>query len=357
MKIYHFLLAAAAVTIASCNHEAKWSVSGNITGGDGKLLTLERSFSGQWDIVDSVRLDDKGAFKFESAPAGYPDIYRVSIDGQSAYFPVDSIDDIELSADASTLGSAYSLSGSTSAEMLEGINKLINDKVAAKGRAAVTDSLLKRELSGMIMGDMSSIVSYYIINKEIGGRRLFDPADKGDLRIIGAVTNAFSTMRPNDPRTRIMEAQYKAWRRAHNATTTTIEASEIGYPEIVLKDAANNERALSSLVGHGKPVIVNFTAYGAENSPAINVVLANVYNAGGVEIYQVSVDSDEYLWREAARNLPWTAVFQSPRDGNSALRSYNVQTLPMTYIIDRNGMLSERVDDITQLAAKVAKYK
>ncbi|MCM1449403.1 MAG: AhpC/TSA family protein [Clostridiales bacterium] len=357
MKIQHYVMAAASLAVIACNHEDKWSVSGNITGGEGKLLTLERSYSGMWGIVDSVRLDQKGNFKFESAPAGYPDIYRVSIDDQSAYFPIDSLDNITIEADAATMASNYRLSGSTSAEILQGINKLVNDKVAAMGRKAAGDSLLKRELSGMVLGDMSGIVSYYIINKEIGGQRIFDPSDKGDLRVIGAVTNAFKSQRPNDPRTRIMEAQYIGWRRALNASTTSIEATEIGYPEIVLKDINNVERRLSSLVGKGKPVIVNFTAYAAENSPAINVVLANIYNAGNADIYQVSVDNDEYLWREAARNLPWTAVLQSPRDGNSAMRSYNVQGLPMTYVIDRNGMLQERVDDITKLSDIVAKYK
>ncbi len=360
MKHYHYLMAGMAlVAFAACNHTDNWSVSGTITGADGKLLTLERSYNGMWTVLDSVRLDEKGDYEFKSAPFGYPDIYRISLDGKaSAYFPVDSLDNVTLCGDAATLATDYRLSGTVSAEMLQAINGLINKKIASVGRdAAVGDSLLKCELSGMVLGDMSSIVSYYIINKEIGGRRIFDPTDKADLRVIGAVVNAFSALRPNDPRTRFMELQYIAQRRALNPVTTQVTATEIGFPEIRLRDVGNNERPLSAIVGNGKPVILNFTAYAADNSPAVNLALAGIYNAGGVEIYQVSIDRDEYLWREAARNLPWVAVFNSPRDGDRVLVDYNVGAVPMSFIIDRNGMLQERVEDISRLSELIGKYR
>lgn len=359
MKITHSLLACLAIAAAtSCDSHDTWSVEGNITGADGKLLTLERSYKGAWTVLDSVRLDEKGAYKFKADPFGYPDIYRVSLDGTtSAYFPIDSLDNVTLNGDAATLATDYELSGTPKAEMLAAINRLINEKVSAGGREAANDSILKRELSGMILGDMSSIISYYIINKEIAGKRIFDPTDKSDLRVIGAVVNAYSTLRPNDPRTRVMEAQYLAQRRAIAPAGTSVEAVEIGYPEIVLKDRSHTDRALSDLVGKGRPVILNFTAYGADNSPAVNLALANVYNAGGVDIYQISIDSDEYLWREAAKNLPWTAVFNSPRDGDAVLRSYNVGAVPATFIIGKDGELKERVDDLTKLPATIAKYK
>jgi len=359
MKITHYILAGllATAAITACNQPETWSVSGTITGADGKLLTLERSYNGMWTVLDSVRLDGKGSYSFKSTPVGYPDIYRVSLDGASAYFPIDSLDNVTLNGNASTLATDYQLAGTTNAEMLQSINKIINDKVASLGREAVTDSLLKRELSGMVLGDMSSIVSYYIINKEIGGRRIFNPADKGDLRVIGAVVNAFSAMRPNDPRTRFMEMQYIAQRRALNPVGTKVAAVEIGFPDIVLRDVNNKERKLSDIAGKGKPVIINFTAYAAENSPAVNLSLANIYNAGGIEIYQISIDADEYLWREAARNLPWVAVFKSPRDGDRVLVDYNISAVPTSFIIDRDGMLQERVDDITKLPELIKKYK
>ncbi len=356
MKLFRSIFAVAVVALlASCSHTAKWSVEGKLDGSEGELVTLERSFNGFWSVLDSVRPGADGSFKFQAEPFGYPDIYRLKVGDWTAYFPIDSIESVTLNADIKT--PSYELSGSSSAVMLNAMNSLIDQSIAKYGRNAVNDSVLKQQLAGNILGDMGSIVSYYIINKEIEGKPIFDPSDKGDLRIIGAVVNSFSSLRPHDPRTRFMEQQYLAYRRAYHSTPTQLEAVEIGFPEINLKDVNGKDRSLAEIAGNGRPVIVNFTAYSADKSPAINVVLNDVYSAGGVEIYQVSIDADEFQWREAARNLPWVAVLNSPKDGDKVLREYNVGVLPMTFIIDGNGRLQERVEDLGKLSDLIKKYK
>ncbi len=106
-------------------------------------------------------------------------------------------------------------------------------------------------------------------------------------------------------------------------------------------------------------MVLNFTAYGAEASPAFNLELAKVYDAHkaeGLEIYQVSVDDDEFLWKQAARNLPWITVYNSPKDGAETLLKYNVGQIPATYVINRNGELVERVPDVTKLETTVRRY-
>ncbi len=356
MKISHLLIAASATLLASCSQETHWNVSGNITGADGQLLTLERSYNGRWNVVDSVRLSDKGDYSLKAVPAGYPDIYRVALDGRPAYFPIDSIESITLNANAANFASAYKLSGSTEAELFNSLNDNVNAALKRNQTNAASDSILKANLSEIVFDNMGSIVAYYIINKEINGKRIFNPADKKDLRIIGAVVNSFATLRPNDPRTRSLKEQYLMWRRATAEATTTVEATEIGFPEIELNDSKGNKRSLTSLVGKGKPVILNFTAYEAESSPAFNVVLAEIFNNGDAEIYQVSVDKNEYLWREAAKNIPWTAVHNSPRDGDQVLTNYNVSVIPTTFIIGRDGKLKERIADITKLHEQIKKY-
>ena len=358
MKSIHYLLAlAVAASVASCSSSPSWSVKGSIDGSEGKLVTLERSYNGYWSVLDSVRPGADGSFSFKAEPAGYADIYRVRVDDWTAYFPIDSIENITINADLAT--KTYSLAGSDDAVMFNEINKLIDNTIAAKGNAAANDSILKKQLSGVVLGDMNSIVSYYIINKKIAGQPIFNPADKGDLRVIGAVVNSFSALRPNDPRTRIMEQQYIANRRAIRAATnpaTTIEAVEIGYPDITLKDVNGQERSISDIAGHGRPVIINFTAYASDYSPAINVILNNIYEAGQAQIYQVSVDANEYVWQDAARNLPWVTVYNAPSDGDRALRLYNVVGVPVSYIIDGSGKLQERVDDVAKLPEAIKKY-
>lgn len=349
---------AAALAVAACSQSGKWQVSGTVDGADGKLMLLERSYNGNWYTLDSLRLAADGTFKFSQEPTGYPDIYRLSIDGRSLYFPIDSVNEITVSTSLPEFDSRYTIGGSLSAEMMQAVNEKIAAAVARSGASGVSaDETLKRELSGMILGDQSGIVSYYIINKSVGANKIFNPADKADLRIIGAVANAFDNFRPDDPRTPYIKNLYLSYRRALAEPTDTVAVTELTYFDMALLDEKGNEQKLSDMVGKGRPVVINFTSYAAEASPAFNIELAKAYNAGGVDIYQVSVDSDEFLWRDTAKNLPWTTVLNSPKDGSRNLVNYNVGALPATFILDKNGNLVERVTDVTKLADTLKKYK
>ena len=75
-----------------------------------------------------------------------------------------------------------------------------------------------------------------------------------------------------------------------------------------------------------------------------------------MEIFQVAVDDNEAVWKESAENLPWITVYASQLERAKPLSSYNVTLLPMTFIIDKNGELAERVDDVSKLETALKKY-
>ena len=75
-------------------------------------------------------------------------------------------------------------------------NDLIAAAVAKNGAvAAASDAQLKRSLAELMLQDPADITSYYLVFHSVGGARLFNPADRRDLRIIGAVANAFTQQR------------------------------------------------------------------------------------------------------------------------------------------------------------------
>ena len=109
----------------------------------------------------------------------------------------------------------------------------------------------------------------------------------------------------------------------------------------------------------GKVIILNFTVYQASFSPAFNKVLNDVYqkyHAKGLDIFQVSLDSDPVAWRQAAKNLPWITVYDPMGQQSKNVLAYNVTGVPTVFIIDRNGEVAQRVGDVTQLPTIVAKY-
>ncbi len=226
---------AALIALASCGGGNEWKVSGQIEGADGQTMVLEASSNGRWFPIDSVKLNGAGDFKFSHVAAGYPDIYRLRLGDKSLYFPIDSIETVTVLSKASAFDTEYTLTGSESAEMLMHVDRRVREAIARNGLAALPgDTLLKRELGGMMLGDPAGIVSYYIINKKVGGVALYNPENKGDNRIIRAVANAFDQYRPDDPRTQYLRNLFIRNRWAATGTVGTIEAPEIGLFEIEL---------------------------------------------------------------------------------------------------------------------------
>lgn len=346
----------AGMTLDSCKSTPQWGVDGTIGDAEGKLLTLEASHNGNWYQLDTLRLTGDGAFKFKQEAVGYPDVYRLRVDNRSLYFPVDSIETVTVTASAPTMDVDYTLSGTGRAEAFGKVNEIIRKA----GKNVATDSVAKRELANMVLLDPSSIVAYYVINKQVGGTPIFSPDNKTDNRVIGAVANAFVQSRPNDPRTEYLKAIYLTNRKNGLAQVVgdSMQVNVISFLDIALLDEAGKQQKLSDVAKQNKTVVLNFTAYTSEVSPALNVELAKSYDAmkqKGLEIYQVGIDADEFQWKQSARNLPWITVYNSPKDGTQHLANYNVGSIPAIFIIN-NGELAERVDDPTKLQSTLSKY-
>ncbi len=356
-----FTVLIAAGLLTSCKGSDSWSVKGCVENAPETMLLVQASDNGRWFTLDSVKTDSKGNFSYSRDKALYPDIYRITVDDKSVYFPIDSTETVTVNFNADDVDATYDISGSTAADMLMAVDRRIRQVAKEKGVDAVAgDSLLKRELGGMIIGDPAGIVSYYIINKQINGTRLFNPANRADNRIIGAVANAYTQFRPDDPRAKYLRALFLANRplNTRSASGDTIKATEITYFDIDLMDHKGIPHKLSDAVNGNKVVVLSFTVYQADGSTPYNVALADAYGKyhdRGLEIYQVALDNDEFQWKQSAKNLPWITVYNPPTANASTLQCYNVRTLPTTYII-ANGELAERVTDLSKLNSSVASY-
>lgn len=349
--------------LCSCSGGNKWHIDGKINGlSEGELLVLEGSNQGYWYPMDTIKVSSDGSYSYSREAQGYPDIYRLRVGDKAVYFPIDSIESITLTADAPNIDLTYKLSGSPQAENLVRVDSMLLAAAAKGGVRSVTENTqLKRELGNMLLADPAGIVTYYIINKRVGGTPIFNPANKDDLRLIGAVANAFNEKRPSDPRSGYLRRLFISNRpkspRATGGNDVPL-AYEVRAFDIKLFDNTGKEHSLLDLTSKGKVVVLNFTAYSADESPAFNVALNKVYekyHSQGLEIFQVAFDSDEYAWKQTAKNLPWITVLNGAADGDKALRDYNVGSLPAIFIFDRNGDIVERVTDLATLDSAVAR--
>ena len=112
---------------------------------------------------------------------------------------------------------------------------------------------------------------------------------------------------------------------------TAAPVEVVAFPEIRLRDQKGQMRSLTAEVAKGHPVLVCFTAYAGDWSPALVAELRSLQSAHpDLIIFEVSEDQDAYLWKNASRALPWICV----QDLNhTAAQDYNAQSLPSFYAI------------------------
>lgn len=358
MKLTYIALAAALVGLSACSVPQGWSVDGAVNGApEGTRLALENYSNGRWLLVDSLTVNNESAFGYDATEAAhYPELMRLVLPGRgSVCFPVDSVDNILISADYDNFGHAE-ITGTPEAEAFMRVDSI----VAAHGNR-ITEAL-RYELAGMVTQDTSGIVSYYIVSKSIGNERIFEPDDAFGNRIYGAAANVYAMHRPTDPRGTALRQAHFEGRRALGRVPqvdSVLEVPATGVIEIDLYDNAGRRHKLSELAAQGKVILLDFTTYQAQDSPVYNAELNSLYTRyhdRGLEIYQVAIDDNEVDWKQVAVNLPWITVWNSPADGDTVLRSYYVTALPTSFIIDRNGEIKERVENPQQLASQLARY-
>jgi len=357
------LAGIAAIAMWSCSNSNGWTVKGivnNASDGDKLALFGFNASAGSWYLIDSIDISSKGAFSYTATqPSPYSDVYSIGYKGKNIFFPIDSVETINITTDASHFDKDFDISGSDLAQAMRTVDQLIQQSADRNGADGVrTDSLLKRQLTQTVIDDGNGLIAYYIISKLVDGHPIFDVNDRKDIRTIGAVANNFMINRPNDPRTAFLEKLYIDHRPYNAGSGKSVEAQQVALFDINLYDAKGMSHSLIEEAAQGNVIVLSFVNYGVDITTPYNIKLHEAYDSlkdKGLTIYQVSVGDNEMVWKQSARNLPWISVF-NPSTSSDVLVKYNVQAVPTTYIINRQGELADRVTDINKISSVIAKY-
>jgi peroxiredoxin len=388
MKISKFFsvaaLIAAALTISSCSNK-KFHINGNIENAKDSMLYLENISLNGPVKVDSVKLDENGAFEFDEAAMDSvtPEFYRLRIANQSINLSIDSTETVTVKAAWPTMATKYEVSGSENCTRIKELSFMqmqlqgtIN-AIAANNNIGVdsTELAIKMVLEkykdnvkrNYIFKAPMQASSYYALFQtvQLGNTNslIFNPrANKDDVQVFAAVATSWDTYYPGSERgknlhniaiegmknIRIVQAE-----RAQQQ----IEASKVKVSNIIdlaLTDNKGNVRRLTDL--KGKVVLLDFHMFQTSESTKRIMMLRDLYNkyhAAGLEIYQVSVDPDEHFWKTQTAALPWISVRDEDGIQGQSLIQYNVQSIPTFFLIDRNNSLYKRDSQIADLDAEI----
>lgn len=362
---------------SACNNSSDFIVKGVVAGADGQLMYLENVGISNVVTLDSIKLAPGGKFKFTEKRPEYPDFYRLRLNNQLINFAVDSTETISFVADAGTFATSYSVEGSENSKAIKAItlaqldanqaisrlrkeyeDKMISDTTYRMKVLAAADAY-KEVARKYIYSAPMSTAAYFALFQQIDGLLFFDLYDRKDVKAYGAVATSYNHTYPESPRSKhlynLTLQSMKVLRAQRPVDYSNVETKEISFLDIELPDVRGEVVKLST-VAPGKVVLINFTAYQTEWSPALNMALGELYTKyhdQELEIYQVSLDSDFHFWRNGASNLPWITVHDPQSVYSQVAGLYNVKQLPALFILDRKGNLVKRVEDVKKLEADV----
>ena len=369
--------AVVALTLVACSKE-QFHIKGTVTEAKDSVLYFENMSLDGAVVMDSVKLDETGSFTFSGDAVEAPEFYRLRIANQIINLSIDSTETVEVKASYPSMGFNYEVKGS---ENCNRIKELAQKQINLQNLAialqrdnnlsleAANDSILRLVEAfkddvkrNYIYKEPMMASSYFALFQTLGNMLIFNPREsKEDIKAFAAVATSWDTYYPHALRGQnlhnIAIEGMKNVRILEGRRQQSIELSQIATSSIIdieQQDNKGNIRRLSDL--KGKVVILDFHVFATKESTARIMKLRDVYNkyhAQGLEIYQVSLDSDEHFWKQQTAALPWISVRLPEGLESSELVQYNIQDLPTFFLIDKTNSLHKRDIQIKDLDKEI----
>lgn len=353
--------------LASCN-DNRFRIEGVISNACDSTLYLEHMGLGGVEVADSAVLGADGAFSFTGDGVDAPEFYRLRIASNIINISIDSTETVEVKADYPTMATRYEVEGSDNCKKIKELAllqmRLLSHAIAITrsdrlGADQTSDSIetivgqyKDYVRSNYIFKEPQKAYAYFALFQTLGNRLIFNPRENNDdIRCFAAVATSWDTFYPGSERGEnlhnIAVEGLKTMRiQQQKAMGPAIDMAQVEVTNIIdvpLVDNYGNLRSLKEL--KGKVVLLDFHAFSLPDSPQRIMMLRdlyNKYNKRGLEIYQVSVDTDQHFWKTQTAALPWVNVRDDDALQSRYLMRYNVQHVPTFFLIDKNNAIYKR---------------
>jgi peroxiredoxin len=357
--------------LASCGQKGA-IVKGNLENAAGDTIFLERLSTTEVFVKDSMEIDSDGDFKLCDEEITEPGFYRLRV-GPKNYVVLllEDGDNAEVIGNAFDFYKSYEVTGSSESAKLRDLDRIIRKDYELVD--SLHKSFMKLQSEGLY--DMDSVkqsmdaIFKSAQEKKVAFVENFIEENSNSLSTLSAiqslrfddnaelfdkVASNLATAHPNSEYVKQFKMQLVDLRAKQQAAART----EIGAvaPEIVVQTPDGETIKLSDF--RGQVTLVDFWAAWCRPCRAENPNVVRVYKKyhdKGFEVFGVSLDKDKESWVTAIQQdgLPWKHGSELRHFQSSFVPAYNLGSIPMTYLLDENGVIIAKGLRGPQLEAKL----
>jgi len=368
MKHFMIIIVTAWFITACQSNNTGYEIAGTLEHATEGTLILKKMNLNDLEVIDSTTIDPGGTFLFQGS-IETPNFFLIERD-RSNYITliVHPGDRIQVSADANDMVNNYKVNGSKDSELLQEftgkmmtaiqelteMGRVYRDSIDSPGLPALVEQFDKRseeigdELRAytiaFIEDNQESLVSMIALYQQLAPRQyILDPM--ADFEYYARIDSILYALYPESDPVKTLHDHVADLNERKLVENYRNSYLGVGFvpPDIVLPNPDGDSLRLSDT--RGKIVLLDFWAAWCTPCRYENPNLVenyDKYHDKGFEIFQVSLDRTKEAWLtgiEEDELHRWIHVSDLKYWESSVVSQYNLESIPASYLLDRDGKI------------------